>query len=168
MAEPESLASRLFRIGMNFYPAYRGTGGRVMRISGDWREVEIRLPLGWRTRNYFGTIFGGSIYAAVDPFYALMLIKNLGSGYIVWDRAAKVLYEKPGRETLYARFRLSGEEVEAVRRAAEGGAPVERTYPVELRDAAGVVHARVEKTVYVRKKPVSAGDRSQDQPGGGR
>jgi len=34
--------------------------------------------------NYVGTIFGGSMYAAVDPVYMLMLIMNLGKDYIVW------------------------------------------------------------------------------------
>jgi hypothetical protein len=48
----------------------------------------VKLPLWWRTRNVVGTIFGGSIYAAVDPFYMLMLIKVLGREYVVWDKAA--------------------------------------------------------------------------------
>lgn len=41
-------------------------------------EVRIRLPLSRRTRNYVGTIFGGSLYGALDPIYMIMLIKALG------------------------------------------------------------------------------------------
>jgi acyl-coenzyme A thioesterase PaaI-like protein len=148
----ESLRTRLFRAAMNLYPAYRGTGGRVVRISADWREVLVRLPLSWRTRNYVGTIFGGSIFAAVDPFYALMLMKNLGDGYEVWDKAASVRFRRPGRQTLYARFVLGEEEIEAVRAATVGGDPSDRRYTVELKTAAGEVCAVVEKVVYVRRK----------------
>ena len=71
------------RWGFNFFPAYRGTGARVTYISGDFREVRVELPLNWRTRNYVGTIFGGSVYGAVDPHYMIMLIKILGKGYVV-------------------------------------------------------------------------------------
>ncbi|TCJ14813.1 DUF4442 domain-containing protein [Rubrobacter taiwanensis] len=149
----ESLRTRLFRAAMNLYPAYRGTGGRVVRISADWREVLVKLPLGWRTRNYMGTIFGGSIYAAVDPFYALMLMKNLGEEeYVVWDKAASIRFRRPGRETLYARFALGEEEIEEIRAATAGGGPSDRRYTVNLRTAAGEVCAVVEKVVYVRRK----------------
>jgi len=60
--------------------------------------VRIRLPLIWRTRNYVGTIFGGSLYGAVDPIYMIMLIKALGPDYIVWDKAATIRFLRPGRE----------------------------------------------------------------------
>ena len=59
------------------------TGARITYVASDFREVRVRLPLSWQTRNYVGTIFGGSMYAAVDPVYMLMLIKNLGKEYIV-------------------------------------------------------------------------------------
>ncbi|HEY3270721.1 MAG TPA: DUF4442 domain-containing protein, partial [Geothrix sp.] len=74
----ESLRTRLFRWAFNVWPCFRGTGARVAFIASDWSEVRIRLPLSWRTRNYVGTIFGGSLYAGVDPFYMLMLIHRLG------------------------------------------------------------------------------------------
>ena len=83
---PESLRTRLERWGFNLFPAYRGTGGRITYIADDHREVRIELPLSWRTRNYVGTIFGGSMYAVVDPVYMIILIKTLGPGYIVWDK----------------------------------------------------------------------------------
>lgn len=67
---PESFRTRWFRGGMNFWPCYRGTGGRLTFIASDWSEVRVKLGLSWRTRNYVGTIFGGSLYAAVDPFLA--------------------------------------------------------------------------------------------------
>ena len=66
----------------NLFPAFRGTGGRVRFVSSDFREVSVELPLNWRTRNYVGTIFGGSLYACVDPFYMIMLIQTLGPDYV--------------------------------------------------------------------------------------
>jgi acyl-coenzyme A thioesterase PaaI-like protein len=148
---PESLRSRVTRWGFNLFPAYRGTGARIAYVSSDWREVRVRLPLSWRTRNYVGTIFGGSLYGSVDPIYMIMLIKNLGPAYTVWDKAATIRFQKPGRGTLHARFRLEEKELVEIRRILETEPSTDRVYVVELADAAGTVHATVEKTIYIRK-----------------
>jgi len=148
---PESFASRRMRWGFNHFPAYRGTGARVTYVADDFREVRVRLPLSRRTRNYVGTIFGGSLYGAVDPFYMIMLIKILGPGYTVWDKAATIRFRRPGRSTLYARFVLEEEEIRTIRDLAGRNPSIDRVYNVDLADEAGVVHASVEKTVFIRK-----------------
>ena len=149
---PETLRTRLNRLAFNLFPAYRGTGGRVAYVAHDWSEVRVRIPLNRRTRNYVGTIFGGSMYGAVDPIYMLMLIKILGPAYVVWDKAATIQFRRPGRSTLHARFVIGAAEVKAIHAALRGARSVERVYTVELTDAEGVVHATVEKTLYIRRK----------------
>ena len=148
---PESFQTRLLRWKFNLFPAYRGTGARITYIAGDYREVRVRLPLSWRSRNYVGTIFGGSLYGAVDPVYMIMLIKLLGPGYVVWDKSAEIRFLKPGKGTLYATFRIDEEELQSIRKATESG-PVDRTYNVELVDAGSVSHVAVTKTIYIRRK----------------
>lgn len=161
----ESFRTRLMRWGFNLFPAYRGTGGRVTYIASDWREVHVRLPLSWRTRNYVGTTFGGSIYGAVDPFYMIILMKLLGPDYVVWDKAASVQFKKPGRSTLYARFAVSDEEIAAIKSALTEARSVDRVYQVELADAQGVVHATVEKTIYIRRQEENGNDAVNPQQG---
>ncbi|MBI1750852.1 MAG: DUF4442 domain-containing protein [Acidobacteria bacterium] len=156
----ESFRTRFMRWAFNLFPAYRGTGGRVTYIAADWSEVRVKLPLSWRTRNYVGTIFGGSLYGAVDPFYMIMLIKRLGPEYIVWDKAATVRFRKPGRGTLRAHFFLPQDELHAIRAALEVTPSVDRVYQVDLVDSGGVVHATVEKVVYIRRKDNSPNDRA--------
>jgi hypothetical protein len=149
---PESFRTRLLRLGFNWFPAYRGTGGRITYIARDWREIRVRLPLSLRTRNYVGTLFGGSMYGAVDPIYMVMLIRALGPGYVVWDKAASIRFRRPGRTTLFARFVLDDGELDAIREALRTAPTVDRVYTVELADAEGVVHATVEKTIHVRRR----------------
>lgn len=148
---PESWSSRLRRWGFNLFPAFRGTGAWLTYLADDFREVRLRIPLSWRTRNYVGTIYGGSMYAAVDPIYMIMLIHLLGDGYEVWDKAASIRFLKPAREELYARFVLPRSETDAIRASLERETRTDRRYEVELRSASGVVHARVEKVVHVRR-----------------
>jgi acyl-coenzyme A thioesterase PaaI-like protein len=148
---PESWKTRVTRWGFNLFPAWRGTGARVTYIASDWREVRVRLPLSRRTRNYVGTIFGGSLYGAADPIYMIMLIRCLGPGYTVWDKAATIRFKKPGRSTLFARFVLEEGELEAIRRILQTAPSTDRVYTVNLADEHGVIHAMVEKTIFVRK-----------------
>jgi acyl-coenzyme A thioesterase PaaI-like protein len=148
----ESLRTRAFRWAFNFWPCYRGTGARVTYIAADWREARIRLPLSLRTRNYVGSIFGGSLYAAVDPFYMIMLIHNLGREFIVWDKAAAIRFRRPGRSTLTATFRLDEAELREIRDLLQDLPKVDRTYTVELVDKDGLVHAVVEKVVHIARK----------------
>jgi acyl-coenzyme A thioesterase PaaI-like protein len=148
----ESLKTRLLRARFNLFPAYRGTGARITYIRADFREIRVRLPLSWRTRNYVGTIFGGSMYGAVDPIYMVMLIQSLGAGYVVWDKAASIRFRRPGRATLHARFVLTEEELGEIRSALELAPSIDRHFVVELVDAEGTVHAVVEKTIYIAKR----------------
>lgn len=148
----ESFESRLARWKFNLFPAYRGTGGRVVYIADDFREVRVKIPLSWRTRNYVGTIYGGSMYGAIDPIYMLMLIRILGSDYVVWDKAAKIRFRKPGKDTLYAEFNLSADEIDEIKRLAETQKSVDRVYDLELKDKNGKVHAVIEKTLYIARK----------------
>lgn len=112
----------------------------------------MKLPLSWRTRNYVGTIYGGSIYASIDPLYMIMLMHILGDEYVVWDKAAMVRFKKPGKTTLYGEFNLLPAEIAEIRRLAENERSIDRIYNVELKDKVGVVHAVIEKTLYISKK----------------
>ncbi|MGH9578314.1 MAG: DUF4442 domain-containing protein, partial [Terriglobales bacterium] len=128
---PESFGSKLWRWRLNLFLMRAASGARVIYLAGDWRELRLKLVLNWRTDNYVGTIFGGSMYAAVDPFFMLMLIRNLGREYIVWDKAASIRFRKPARSTLYARFALDEAELDAVRAAAAESPSIDRIYTVD-------------------------------------
>jgi acyl-coenzyme A thioesterase PaaI-like protein len=149
---PESFKTRWQRRGFNFFPAYRRTGGRLTYLADDYHEMHIKLPLTWRTRNYVGTTFGGSMYGAIDPVYMIMLIKLLGAGYVIWDKAATIRFKRPGRSTLYAKFRIEAAEVEAIKDELTRSKSTERIYQVNLVDKDGKVHAEVLKTLYIAPK----------------
>jgi acyl-coenzyme A thioesterase PaaI-like protein len=142
----------LLRLGLNWFPAYRATGARLIEVSRDLKRIVVRLPLQRNTRNGAGTLFGGSLYSATDPIYTLLLYANLGPGYIVWDKSAAIRYRKPGREALTAEFVISEADIASVRADVARNGACDRTFTTSFRDAAGVVHTEVDKTVYVACK----------------
>lgn len=150
----ESWASRMARWWVNFAPAYRGTGARISRIAADYREVHVHLPLTWRTRNHHNMIWGGSLYAALDPVYGVMLWKLLGKHYFVIDKSAHIAFLRPGKGDLHARFIIDEEETQTIRNLLKHHPKIDRTYTVTLNDTAGRICARCEKTVHIRHRDI--------------
>lgn len=151
---PESFAKKIERFKFNLFPAYRRSGGRITFISEDYHEIHVKLPLNWATKNYVGTIFGGSMFAAVDPIYMVMLIKILGRDYLVWDKSANIKFKRPGKETLFAKFVITPAEISEIKTELEETKSVDKIYTIELKDEKGKVHAIIEKTLYLAKKKV--------------
>jgi acyl-coenzyme A thioesterase PaaI-like protein len=148
----ESFRSRLVRWGFNWFPAFRRTGGRLVYLATDWRVVRVKLPLNWKTRNYVGTMFGGSLYAAIDGIYMVMLMKQLGPTYVVWDKSASIRFRKPCRTTVYATFAIDERETDTIREQLKTEPKIDRQYQVDWTDPDGTVYATVETTIHIRRK----------------
>jgi len=82
----------------------------------------------------------------------VMLIQLLGPGYVVWDKAASIRFKKPGKTTLTARFVIDEAETDTIKEALVKQEAIDRVYQIDLADRDGVVHASVEKTIYIRRK----------------
>ncbi len=145
-------SSQALRRWVNLWPPFLGMGIRVRHVASDMKSVDVEMRLGFWNANYVGTHFGGSLFAMTDPFYMLMLMANLGPDYVVWDKAATIRYRKPGRGTVRAEFRLSDSQIDDVREKLKALPKYEPVFLVEVKDAAGVVIAEVEKMLHIRKK----------------
>jgi acyl-coenzyme A thioesterase PaaI-like protein len=149
-------APNVVRVFGNFYVPFLGAGIKIAKIDPDFRYIRVEMPLRPFNRNYVGSHFGGSIYAMTDPFYMMMLMQNLGPGYIVWDRAAKIDFLKPGRSRLIVEFRFSEAEIQEVRAKTAGGQKYLFDKEVLIHDDKGELIAKVVKTLYVRKKDLAS------------
>ncbi len=143
---------KLFRHLINLYPPYVGTGIRVLFISPDYRRIKVQMKYRFYNRNYVGTHFGGSLYAMIDPFYMLMLLNILGKDYLVWDKAARIEFVKPGRTTVTADFSIDQALIDTIKAETEGGEKYLPELTVYIMDPEGEVVARGLKTLYIRKK----------------
>ncbi len=145
----ESFTTWRLRTLMNWYPMYFGTGGRILFWAADSQELHLRLRLSAWTYNLVGTIFGGSMFAAADPFYMVLLKRVLGDGFVVWDKSASIRFRKPGRQALYTKYMLDNELLAEIRRAVAEKGETERTFRIEWLDADGVLYAEMERVCYV-------------------
>ena len=136
------------------WPPLLFSGVRIKHIANDFKAVRVQLNLRWYNRNYVGTQFGGSLYSMTDPFYMLMLMKNLGPRYYVWDYDAEIAFKQPATGAVYADFSLTQPVIESVVQRTASGDKHVQFFDIEVRlVSTHEVVAHVKKGVYVRLKP---------------
>jgi len=138
---------------MNIWFPFLFSGIRVASISEDFRYAKVELRSRWYNRNYVGTHFGGSLFAMADPFWMIMVMRNLGNEYIVWDKSADIEFVKPGRGLVSTEFVLEPAVLDEIRAAAAGNEKVLRWFEMAIKDSEGDVVAKLRKLVYIRLKP---------------
>ena len=142
------------RRGMNLWPPLLFAGIRIRHIGDDFRAVNVELRERFYNRNYVGCHFGGSLFAMTDPFWMMMVMRNLDRSYTVWDKSATIDFLRPGRGTVRAEFRLTEAALDDIRaNTAVADAKYLKTFSVDILDRDAAVVARVTKTLHIRRKP---------------
>jgi acyl-coenzyme A thioesterase PaaI-like protein len=149
---------RRLRRMMNLWPPFLFSGIRVLEIGEDWRRVRVVLRRRWYNRNYVGTHFGGSLFSMTDPFWMLLVMQCLGPDYVVWDKAGEIEFVAPGREDVFAEFRIVDAMLDEIRAATADGSKHLHWCATDVATASGEVVARVRKQIYVRRKQRATAD----------
>jgi len=143
----------LFKYGFNLSPMYRRSTAKVIFVSDDLFNVKIKLPLNYKNKNYVNSIFGGSMFSAVDPIPMVQLINIIGDDYVVWDKSAEIFFKKPAKENLYASFSYTKEEIEEIKQKVSRENEIEITKTTKLVDYdATTTYCEVIKTIYIADK----------------
>ncbi len=137
---------------MRFWPPFLGAGIKVVEANPELTHVKVQMKLKSWNSNYVGTHYGGSLYSMVDPFYMLMLLFNLGSDYVVWDKSASIRFRRPAKGKVTATFTLTNDIIEKVKTVAENEDKTEPQFLVEIKDDHGNTVAEVDKVIFVQQK----------------
>ncbi|MBE0405947.1 DUF4442 domain-containing protein [Psychrobacter sp. AOP22-C1-22] len=154
------LTPHLLKLRINTYAPYIGAGIKIDYINLDQGLCVVSMGLNPMNKNIVGTQFGGSLYSMVDPFYMLMLMHQLGSSYVVWDKSSHIEFVAPGNSKVTARMKIPNNEVTTIQKLAKEGEPVFREYQVDIVDDQQKTIATVTKTLYIRLRKYS---KSKDQ-----
>ena len=143
----------LLKYGFNFSPMYRRSTGRVIEVSEDLMHIRIKLPISYKNKNYVNSIFGGSMFSAVDPIPMVQLINIIGDDYIVWDKSAEIYFKRPATVNLYADFNYSIEELEDIKKRIVKENEIEIIKTTYLKDKRNEkVYCEVKKCIYIANK----------------
>lgn len=138
---------------MRLYPPLLLQRIWVKKIHPGFRGADVKINRSLLTLNFGRAIFGGTIYTATDPFYAMLfgqILKHKGYHISVWLKSAGIQFLKPAMTSLHYRIIITNEMVaEAEAELTSKGTHV-KTYPIELYDTNGVLCALAKNEVYIR------------------
>ena len=138
------------------WPAWWFTGIKITHISDDFKQISVRMKLRFYNINYVGTQFGGNLFAMTDPFYMLMILKNVDSHFIVWDKAATIEFLSPGKSTVYAQFQITDDDLHEITQGSLQSKSYTKTFETRVVNSHQKVIAKINKTIYIRQKKIKA------------
>jgi len=147
------VSTQTLKWAMRFYPPLFFQRIWVQRFHHNFRGVDVKIGFSLLNKNYNASIFGGTIFAASDPFYAILfdqIFKRKGYKTLIWLKSASINYIKPGRTALYFQIRLSEEDIQAAQNILDQEGKYIKTFPIEIKDKNGEICALVANEIYIR------------------
>lgn len=138
---------------MRFYPPMFFQRIWVKKICKGFTGIDVKINRSLFTTNLGNSIFGGTIFAATDPFYALLLgqlMQRRGFRVTVWLKSAQINYLKPGRTDLHYSIRLSDSDVQQAEQVLKSEGKFIHSFPIEIFDRHGELCATASNEVYIR------------------
>lgn len=150
----QKIPKNLLLKAVNLWPPFVGAGIRLKTLTADFRFARVEMKLTKLNTNYVGVHFGGSLYSMTDPWYMLMVMDNLGREYVVWDKAARIQFKRPGKGLVSAEFTVTEEIIDEIKREVSEKGKTEKELQVEVKNSEGQIVALVDKTIWISLKKV--------------
>lgn len=145
-----------FKFMMNLYPPFLFNRIRVKEVSPNFQNIKIILKKSIFNINGSGTVFGGTLFAAADPFFPLMYLQIFGNQFNeevqVWTKSANIQFKKPVLENVYLDFKISNKDIEEAKTALKNNGKHYKTHIVELTNKQSEVCVIVDVVTYVALK----------------
>ncbi len=145
-------ASRLRRF-MRYYPPLFFQRVILLYIAPDLSVLHVMMKRSFLTLNLNGAFFGGSIMAAIDPWYGLLIAQKAAREGIpveVWVQDMHIHFTKATRGHLYFTCSLQPDTWATIRSQLLTEGRFRYTLPFEMFGSEGFTCARGTQTLYLR------------------
>ena len=126
----------------------------VNKIYDNFRGAEVKIYKSFLNINSNKTVFGGTIFSALDPMHSILLdqlFKQKGlKKTVAWLKSAKIDYLKPGTTDLTYRIQLDENEINEAFAVIKENGKVIKTFTTEVFDMKGVKCAVCQNEIYIR------------------
>lgn len=140
-----------FKRAINLYSPFWGSGIKVIQFEKEKHKIFVQLKMNFFNKGYMGTHFGGSLYSMCDPFYVYLLMKRLGSNYMVWDKRAEIDYINKNNSSVFAKFEVTDLDIEEIESLLSKQKKISYIFMTDVTDFHGNTIANVKKTIYIRR-----------------
>ena len=108
-------SSKLLRKLMNFFPPLFINRIKIVENDSDFMNLKVEVKYSWLNKNLQKAIFGGTIFSAIDPYYAIMywqIFSTRGIPMEVWVKKVEIRYRKAATSNLEIAFSLTKNDIE--------------------------------------------------------
>lgn len=148
------VSERALKWAMRFYPPLLFQGIWTQKFENEFLGVKVKICECVINRNYNGSMFGGTIFSAADPFYVILfhqILKRKGYKTKLWLKHATIDFIKPGNCNLYFSISLTEENIKEAVHALDIEGKFIKTFAVKITNKAGVLYAVVHNKIYIKK-----------------
>ena len=139
---------------LRIYPPFLFQRIWVQRIYPDFQGVDVKIIKSIFNKNTNNTIFGGTIFSAVDPFYAILIDQRLQAhGFkktVAWLKSASIEYKKPGLTNLRFSIKITDEDFNECMDTLKNRGRIIKTFSVEIVNDQNEICAIAKNEIYIR------------------
>jgi len=138
---------------LRIFPALLFSRVWVKYMSNDFKSCTVSVKPSILNRNLQRTIFGGTIFSAFDPWFALMfwqIFAHRGQKLEAWLKSAEIDYKKPAATRLSIQFNISDADIAEAEAALASEGRFQKWMKAEAINTDGVVCAEARLLVYIR------------------
>lgn len=149
------VSENVLKWAMRLYPPLLFQRIWVKKIYKNFLGAEVKINKSMLTLNFGNAIFGGTIYSATDPFYALLfgqILSHKGYKISVWLQSASIRFLKPGKEDLYYSIIITNEMIQDAEENLNEKGVFVKSYPIEIYSKNGQLYAVAKNEIHIRKK----------------
>lgn len=138
---------------LNLFPPLFFNRIAIQEISEDFMHMRVRVRHSWMNKNFHRTIFGGTIFSAVDPYFPTLywhVFSRKGLPMEVWLKSAEIHYRRPANSDLELNFQLTEADIQAAIKGLQKNGKHEVWHSVQAIDENGTICAESKVLVYLR------------------
>ena len=147
------LSPKMVRLILNLFPPLLFNRISIQRIKKDFMEIKVRIRYSIINKNFHQTIFGGSIFSAIDPYFPIMYWQIFSRKKLpieVWIKKAEISYKNPAETDLYLKFNLKEEDIKKALTGLGKDGRFQVWHEVEAVDENGMICAEAKVLVYIK------------------
>ncbi len=148
-----AISEGLLKWIMRFYPPLFFQRIWVINFNKGFTGAKVKISKSVLNRNYNGSIFGGTIFTAADPFYPLLfhqLFTKKGYRVVAWSKSAEIQFLKAALTDLYFDINISAEEISEAEYILNTGGKYVKTHPIDIYNNNGEICVSLRNEVYLR------------------
>lgn len=149
-----SVTPTMLKWVMRFYPPFLFQRIWVKDVADDFKSIEVTIRKSFLNINANKTIFGGTIFSALDPIHSILLdciFKSRGiKKTVAWLKSAQIQYLKPGTTDLTFRVTLKENQILEALEDIRNNGKVVKTFTTEIFDKTGLKCVECQNEIYIR------------------